>query len=208
MTDVRVVQRVRSPDPTLPAHLATKNYVDLATPPYPTDAASYGDVIASTGRGLAANQLTLDNGYWSFATLIASKSATVTKIRFYVASAGTLGSTPTVACRLYDEGTQVATAPVVSGTFTATGLKELTLSVSVGVLAGHRYTWLLYIGLTSYVAAPTIACTGAGFTGLLAPTAALTFAGFKAASVDPPTSITTGDGTWTALATTPWWALL
>lgn len=208
MADVRVVQRVRSPDPTLPAHLATKNYVDLATPPYPTDAAHYGDVIASTDRARVVNQLTLDNGYWSFAALVAPKSLTVTKIRFYVAAAGSLNSSPAVACRLYDEGAQVATAPVLSGTFTATGLKELALSASVGVIAGHRYTWLLYIGPSSYVTAPTIACTAAGFTGLLAPTAALTFTGFKAAAADPPASITTGDGTWTALPTTPWWALL
>lgn len=209
MTDVRVAQRVRSPEPTLPAHLATKNYVDLATAPYPNDAAHYGDLVTPTRRDNVVNRLALTNGFWTFSTLIAPKPATVGTVRFYVATAATATTTPSVALRLYDDGTQVATAAVVAATFATVGVKELALSASVPVIAGHRYTWLVYIAPGSYGATPpAIACTAAGFTDLLAPTAALTYTGFKAASTDPPTSITTGDGTWTAVAATPWWALL
>jgi hypothetical protein len=49
MTDVRMVQRVTAPEPVLPAHLATKNYVDST-------------FIPLTARGIANGVAPLDSG--------------------------------------------------------------------------------------------------------------------------------------------------
>jgi hypothetical protein len=113
-----------------------------------------------------------------------------------------------VALSLYADGTQAATAPVVSTTFTSTGVKEFTLSAAVPVDVGHRYTALFYVAASSYITAPALGFTAAYYTDLNSPTAAQTFNGYKAAAATPPASITTGDGTWSAHPATLWWALL
>lgn len=208
MTDVRVVQRVSAPEPVQPTHVATKNYVDQALIAQAEDSARYGDVLSSARRDRISNQSGLANGFWTFSSVIAARVFTAAKVRFYVAAAGTAAASPTVALSLYDNGTQVATAPVTSATFTSIGVKEFDLSATVPTVVGHRYTCLLYIAASSYITAPALGFTAAYYSGLASPTAALTFNGYKAGASTPPSSITTSDGTWSAHSATLWWALL
>lgn len=208
MVDVRTAQRVSAPEPLLPAHLATKSYVDNLVSAQVRDSAYYGDVLSSARREHAINQLNLDNGFWAFSSVIAASSFTATKIRFYIVTAGVAATNSTVAALLYDNGAQAAAAPVTTATFTATGIKELTLSAQVNVVTGRRYTWLAYIAPNSYTTPAGIAATAAYYSGLANPTAALTFNGHKPAATAPPAAIDTGDGTWIAHAATTWWALL
>lgn len=208
MTDVRVVQRISAPEPVQSTHLATKNYVDQALIAQAEDSARYGDALSSARRDQISNQSSLANGFWTFSSAIAARVFTATKVRFFVAAAGAVAASPTVALSLYDNGTQVATAPVTSTTFTSVGVKEFDLSATVPAIVGHRYTFLLYVAASSYITAPALGFTAAYYSGLASPTAALTFNGYKAGASAPPSSITTSDGTWSAHPATLWWALL
>jgi hypothetical protein len=208
MTDARLVQRVSAPEPVQPTHLATKNYVDQALAVQGEDAARFGDLLSSVRRDRIANQTGLANGYWTFSSVIGTRAFSATKVRFYVATAGVAGAGPALSLTVYDNGTQVATAPILSTAFTSSGVKEFTLSSTVPVVAAHRYTVLLYIAAGSYAPAPSIGCTAAYYMDLNSPSATLTFNGYKTASNAPPSTITTGDGTWTALPATLWWAFL
>lgn len=182
--------------------------LELLVPSEPTDNQHYGDVVSSIRRNRATNQATLDNGYWTFSTVMSPKTFTATKIRFYVAAAGVAGGSPSAAVVLYDNGTQVATTTVSATTFTTAGVKEFTLSASVNVVAGRRYTWLSYVAPASFTTSPGLGFTAVYYNALNNPGAALTYNGYKAAAAAPPASINTGDGTWTGNPSTLWWALL
>ena len=178
-----------------------------------SDSQMYGDLASSARRDRGTNSGSLSNGYWTIASLVARRAATVTKIRFYVGTAGTAGASPTFTLGIYG-GTdptsmpRLATVPVVASSLTSVGVKEFTLSNSINLVAGSRYSFLSYIAPSSYSASPGLACTAVVYSGLLNPAAAQTFFSYKAAAATPGTPLNFADGTWTADNKKIWWALL
>lgn len=181
----------------------------------PTDTMLHGDVVSSTKRIRAVDANGMDNGYYTITSLLSPRTATVTKVRFAVLGAGTAGGTPTVALQLLGGAgptqNQLATAPMTGATLTSAGIKELTLSAAVNVVAGTRYTLLFYIAPSAFTARPTIAAVANARSLVVNPVASQIYAAYKAASAPPPTSINTSDGSWNGGSNTIavlWWALL
>jgi hypothetical protein len=178
----------------------------------PTDTQHYGDQVSSCRRPATTNSSALSNGYWTTALLLSPKTFTATKLRFYISGAGVAGGSPTVSVSLYGGAafplSLLATVPVTASTFTSTGIKELTLSASVNVVAGNHYAWISYIAPSSYTTSPAVGCTAVYFSALNNPSASSTYAAYKAASTTPGSTINPSDGTWTADVATLWWALL
>lgn len=184
-----------------------------AWPPEPDDTASYGDLLSSAKRSRITNSTTLSNGFYTLAGLIAPKAFTATKIRFYVASAGVAGGSPTFTLGVYGGPTltalpRLSTVPVVSTTLTSTGIKEFTLATPFAVVAGQRYVWMSYVAPSSYTTAAGLGCTATHYAGLNNPSATQLYNGFKAASTAAPATINVADGSWTSATNTIWWSLL
>lgn len=186
--------------------------LELLLPSLPTDTQHYGDQVSSCRRPATTNSSSLSNGYWTTALLLSPKSFTATKLRFYCSAAGVAGGSPTVSVSLYGGSTfplsLLATVPVTASTFTSTGIKELSLSASVSVVAGNRYAWVSYIAPSSYSTSPGLGCTAVYYSALNNPSPSSTYAAYKSASTTPGSTINPSDGTWTADVATLWWALL
>lgn len=218
MVDVRFLKTAAGQWPTIPGHLSTVSYVDSSVAPplaISNDQFTYGDLLSSANRRHAPDAAGMDNGYYTTTTIVATKGFLATKIRFAVVVAGTVTGTPAVALSLYSNTVSyqpvVATAPITGAMLTTTGVKELTLSTSVGVNQGSRYTALWYIPPSAYSARPSFASVANARAVLVNPSSTQLMAGYKVASAAPPVAIDTADGTWTAgtnLTTVVWWALL
>jgi len=218
MVDVRFLKTAAGQWPALPGHLATVSYVDSSAAPalaISNDQFTYGDVLSSTSRQQAPDAAGMDNGYYTITTIVATKGFLATKIRFAVVVAGVVTGTPAVALSLYSNTVPyqpvVATAPITGSMLTTTGVKELTLSTSVGINQGSRYTALWYIPPSAFSTRPNFASVANARSVLVNPSSTQLMAGYKAASAAPPVAIDTADGTWTAgtnVTTVVWWALL
>jgi hypothetical protein len=186
---------------------------ELLLPCTSNDLQLYGDWGSPTRRDRATATATVSNGIYLFSQFLATHTFTATKIRFFVGTAGVAGGSPSVALSIYGTSGGVpipllATAPVTSATFTATGIKELTLSASVAVVPGERLVALWYIAPSSYTTSPALAANPAAPVALTAPAPSNTWQGSKTASTAPGSTLNPTDGTWTAGASLVWWALL
>lgn len=179
--------------------------------PTPTDTMMYGDGLSSMPRRAGTNMATLDNGYYTMSVVIAPKSFTANKIRFYVAQAGVTGGTPAVALRVYGGPTApynvVASPALAASDLTSVGLKELALGVALNVVAGNRYIFVSYIPTGAFTTSPGAAFSAIYYSGLNNPAAGPVYNGYKTAAAAPPATISPSDGTWTGNPSTLWWAL-
>lgn len=176
----------------------------------PTETQLHGDLLSPIRREQSTNSTTMDNGFYTVSGLVATKTVTVTTMRFYVASAGTAGGAPTFTVGLYTGSgstvTRQAVVNVTTSSLTSTGLKAIALANSVSITAGQRVYFVSYVAPSSYSAVASLAC-GATYWGALV-NASTTWQGYKSASTAAPTTINVGDGTWSASTNTIWWSVL
>jgi hypothetical protein len=208
MTDIRALQHATGIDPTLPAHVATKRYVDSLLESTPDDNLNYGDLFSSVERRVATSQDTLSPGFLSFSGGPAPTAISgATKLRFQVRGVPGVGVTVTFA--LYSGVSRLSMAKAgsdltVTTNFATLGVKEVTIP-SFSCDRGD----FVYLAKLRLVAGtdPAMATTGGPATAdFFNPDSTHFVAGTKGAQSAMPSTLDTS-ASFSGSGRIAWWSL-
>lgn len=179
-----------------------------------SDDAFFGDILSPCRRTQCSSTFSFGTGGWWQLAAIATRTARVTRLRLWVSSAGvTLTPATAIPIQIRDATNNaaqpvLATVAMTAGGWTPIGMKELSLSVPIDLVAGKRYSLWFLIATGAVTVLPTWLsppAVSAGGTGFLLPTWAHLMGGLKVGTPGaPPAGV---DSSWTLLNQRPWWAL-
>ena len=209
MVEIRDIQRVNGIEPTLPAHLTTKNYVDLRVSPTAHDGDRYGDLFSTLERRVGVSQDTLSTGFLSFSGDPAPRDIIgATKLRFGVRGVSPAGCVIVVALHkgssrtnLVKQGSDIT----VTSSFATIGTRELTIPAFSCVRGDFVYLSILRTGTGT--PDPAMATSGGPATGdLLNPNSTTFVSGYKSGQSSIPSPLDTS-AAFTASGRIFWFAL-